>query len=286
MKGKALLRSLLYGIGSLALVVGVVYAVRYLLGESYQISTNAMAEALKAGDYIVVNKWSKAPAERRGKVVLFRSPLRRDSLDRPLFLGRVLGVPGDTIVVKSDGYAINGQEIPYAPQALSRYFITIDAKETLLRQMEKLGIPVRELQEESFGCTVSLTTFEEYQLRSELPSSISGHLVSEQTTSYGLVVPRKGRAYRLDETALICCREIIEQESGGKAQFKGGKLFLDGRETTFFVFQQDYFWILADNSQEGIDSRHLGLIPADQVIGHAWFCWYSKDKQRRFKWIH
>lgn len=286
MKGKALLRSLLYGIGSLALVVGVVYAVRYFVGESYQISTNAMAEALKAGDYIVVNKWSKAPAERRGEVVLFRSPLRRDSLDRPLFLGRVLGVPGDTIVVKTDGYAINGQEIPHAPQALSRYFITIDAKETLLRQMEKLGIPVRELQEESFGCTINLTTFEEYQLRSELPASVSDHLVSEQTASYGLVVPRKGRIYRLDETALICCREIIEQESEGKAQFREGKLFLDGRETAFFIFQQDYFWILADNSQAGIDSRHLGLIPADQVIGHAWFCWYSKDKQRRFKWIH
>ena len=286
MKGKASLQSFLYGIGSLAIVVGFVYAVRYFVGESYQISTNAMAEALKAGDYIVVNKWPKASIERRGEVVLFRSPLRKDSLDRPLFLGRVLGVPGDTVVVKADGYAINGQEIPHAPQALNRYFITIDSKETLLRQMKQSGIPVRELQEESFGCTLSLTTFEEFRLRSELPPSISGHLVAEQTVPYGLIVPRKGRAYRLDATALICCREIIEQESEGKAQFKEGKLFLDGRETSFFIFQQDYFWILADNPQEGIDSRHLGLIPADQVIGHAWFCWYSKDKQRRFKWIH
>ena len=286
MKGKASLQSFLYGIASLTIVVGLVYAVRYFVWESYQISTNAMAEALKAGDYIVVNKWPKASIERRGEVVLFRSPLRKDSLDRPLFLGRVLGVPGDTVVVKADGYAINGQEIPHAPQALNRYFITIDAKETLLRQMKQSGIPVRELQEESFGCTLSLTTFEEFRLRSELPPSIGGHLVAEQTTPYGLIVPRKGRAYRLDETALICCREIIEQESGGKAQFKEGKLFLDGRETSFFFFQQDYFWILADNSQEGIDSRHLGLIPADQVIGHAWFCWFSKDKQRRFKWIH
>ena len=286
MKGKASLQSFLYGIGSLAIVVGFVYAVRCFVGESYQISTNAMAEALKAGDYIVVNKWPKASIERRGEVVLFRSPLRKDSLDRPLFLGRVLGVPGDTVVVKADGYAINGQEIPHAPQALNRYFITIDAKETLLRQMKQSGIPVRELQEESFGCTLSLTTFEEFRLRSELPPSISGHLVAEQTTPYGLIVPRKGRAYRLDETALICCREIIEQESEGKAQFKEGKLFLDGKECSFFIFQQDYFWILADNPQEGIDSRHLGLIPANQVIGHAWFCWYSKDKQRRFKWIH
>ena len=90
MKGKALLQSFLYGIGSLAVVVGAVYAVRYYVGESYQISTNAMAEALKAGDYIVVNKWPERPAERRGEVVLCRSPLRRDSLDRPLFVGQVV----------------------------------------------------------------------------------------------------------------------------------------------------------------------------------------------------
>ena len=286
MKGKALLKAFLYGIGSLAIVCGFVYAVRYYVGESYQISTNAMAEALKEGDYIIVNKWKQSPTARRGEVVLFRSPLRRDSLNRPLFLGRVVGIPGDTVVVKSDGYAINGQEIPHAPQALSRYFITSDAKETIWLQMKQLGIPIRELQKESFGCTISLTTFEEFQLRSELPQSVSDHLVAEQATTYGLIVPQKGRAYRLDATALICCREIIEQESEGKAQFKEGKLFLDGKESSFFIFQQDYFWILADNSQEGIDSRHLGLVPADQVIGHAWFCWYSKDKQRRFKWIH
>ena len=286
MKGKALLQSLLYGIGGLILVVGIVYAVRYYVGESYRISTNAMAEALKAGDYIVVNKLPQSPDKQRGQVILFRSPLRRDSLNRPLFLGRVWGIPGDTIVATATGYAINGQEIPHAPQALSRYFITLDAKEALLHQMEQLNIPLRDWQQETFGYTLSLTTFEEYQLRSELPQPVSDHLVCEQTAPYSLIVPRKGRIYPLDAKALICCREIIEQESGGKAQIKEGKLFLDGRETHFFLFQQDYYWVLADNSQEGIDSRHLGFIPADQVIGQAWFCWYSQDKQRRFKWIH
>lgn len=286
MKGKALLQSLMYGIGGLALVVSIVYAVRYYVGESYQISTNAMAEALKAGDYIVVNKLPQSPSKQRGQVILFHSPLRRDSLNRPLFLGRILGIPGDTIVATAAGYAINGQEIPHAPQALNRIFISVEAKEPLLRQMERLGIPLRDWQQEPYGYTFSLTTFEEYQLRSELPQAVSKHLVSEPTTAYSLIVPSKGRAYSLDANALICCREIIEQESGGKAQFKDGKLFLDGRETHFFFFQQDYYWVLADNSQEGIDSRHLGFIPANQVIGQAWFCWYSQDKQRRFKWIH
>ena len=65
----------MYGIGGLALVVSIVYAVRYYVGESYRISTNAMAEALKAGDYIVVTKLPQSPSKQRGQVILFHSPL-------------------------------------------------------------------------------------------------------------------------------------------------------------------------------------------------------------------
>ncbi len=40
-----------------------------------------------------------------------------------------------------------------------------------------------------------------------------------------------------------------------------GKLFLDGRETDFFFFNQDYYWMLSDNANEAVDSRHLRIHP-------------------------
>lgn len=286
MRLKVLLRSFAYGIGSLIVLVGIVYVVRRYLGESYLLSTDAMAEALCKGDRILVDKLPKSPSERRNRIILFHSPLRRDSLLCPLFISRVLGIPGDTIVVKPDGYVINGREIPRAPQTLNRYFIANDAIEAVLQLMRKLAIPERDFSKESFGCTLRLTLFEEYQLRSELPQSVSNHLVGEQIMPYKLVVPRKGQAYRLDPESLVACREIIERETNGKARIESGKLFLEGRETHFFFFHNDYYWVLSDNNEAGVDSRHLGFIPADLLIGNAWFCWYSIDKQRRFKWIH
>ena len=76
------------------------------------------------------------------------------------------------------------------------------------------------------------------------------------------------------------------RETDGKASFRDGKLYLDGRETNFFFFQQDYYWVLSDNTNEAVDSRHLGFIPADHIVGNAWLCWYSPDKQRIFKPVH
>lgn len=75
----------------------------------------------------------------------------------------------------------------------------------------------------------------------------------------------------------------IQTEAGDKAVFRDGKLFLDGREAAFFFFDQDYYWMLSDNANEAIDSRHLGFIPRDHIIGNAWLCWYSKERQRILK---
>lgn len=259
--------------------------IRLFCVESYRISTDAMEEALRKGDYILVNKIpGKKPA--RGKVVLFTSPLARDSVEAPLFISRCIGMPGDTIRVGREGYTINGQEIPRSPRSLSSYFITQSDQDVLLETLKRLEIPLRDFNRENFGCTLSLTAFEEYQLREELPEAINQHFVGEQKQAYSLIVPRKGRAYPLDAASLTACKEIILRETDGKASFRDGKLYLDGRETNFFFFRQDYYWVLSDNTNEAVDSRHLGFIPADHIVGNAWRCWYSPDKQRIFKPVH
>ena len=185
-------------LAAFALASGIVMLIRLFCIESYRISTDSMEEALHKGDYILVNKIPGKNKPVRGKVVLFTSPLSRDSADAPLFISRCIGMPGDTIRVSMDGYTINGQKIPRSPRSLSSYFITLSAKETFLETLEKLDIPLRDFRQESFGCMLSLTAFEEYQLREELPDAINRHFIGEQMQEYMLIVPRKDRAYPLD----------------------------------------------------------------------------------------
>ena len=123
-------------LAAFALAAGIVMLIRLFCIESYRISTDSMEEALHKGDYILVNKIPGKNKPVRGKVVLFTSPLSRDSADAPLFISRCIGMPGDTIRVSMDGYTINGHKIPRSPRSLCSYFITLSAKETFLETLE------------------------------------------------------------------------------------------------------------------------------------------------------
>ncbi|RHJ94099.1 signal peptidase I [Parabacteroides bouchesdurhonensis] len=280
---KQTLLSIIKWITALALVGGIVMGIRRYCIESYHISTEAMEEALHKGDYIIVNKLPVENNPGRNRIVLFTSPLLKDSAAAALFISRCIGMPGDTIRIGNNSYSVNGKEVPRSPRTLSSYFVTISAKDEFMRALRKLAIPEREVKPESYGFSLCLTAFEEYQLREELSEDANIRFINEQIEDYTLIVPRKGEAYRLDARSLVACKEIILRETNGKAAFRDGKLYIDGKETAFFFFKQDYYWMLSDNTVGAVDSRHLGFIPADHVIGNALFCWYSKDKQRILK---
>ncbi|RHJ84874.1 signal peptidase I [Parabacteroides sp. AM08-6] len=263
-----------------------VMSIRQYCTGSYQVSTGAMEEALHKGDYILVNKLPLKGNPGRNRVVLFTSPLRKDTLNSPLFLGRCIGMPGDTIEVSDEGYRVNGQLLPRSPRSLNTYLVANSGAADFLKALHKLNIPLRNKKSEAEGFFLSLTSFEEYQLREELDADTNLRFLKSPTESYTLIVPRKDRAHRLDAAALTACKEAIQREAGELADFRDGKLYLDGRETTFFFFNQDYYWILADNTDESVDSRHLGFVPRDHITGNAWFCWYSHDKQHLFKPVH
>lgn len=275
--------SILKWLAALILLGGIVMGVRHYCIESYRISTDAMETSLHKGDCILVNKLPLDGNPGRNRIVLFTSPLRQDTMAAPLFVSRCIGMPGDTIQVSYDSYNINGKEVPRSPRTLVTYFITASAENEFMQALAKLNIPQREVKKESYGFSLRLTPFEEFQIREELTDEACRRFINEQTETYTLVIPRKGHAYRLTPESLTACKEIILNETDGKALFRDGKLYLDGKETSFFFFKQDYYWMLSDNTNDAIDSRHLGFIPADHIIGNALTCWYSHDKRQIFK---
>lgn len=137
------------------------------------------------------------------------------------------------------------------------------------------------------GDTISVTR-EGFRINGRLIANTSGRLRSgdKKEEEYKLIIPEKNTPYRLNAVSLSVCREAISQEIGDRAVFRDGKLYIDGRESSFFIFRQDYYWMLSDNPDEAIDSRHLGFIPSGHVLGNVWFCWYSKDKERLLKPVY
>ena len=216
-------------------------------------------------------------------MILFASPLRKDTVSPPLFLSRCIGLPGDTIQVNNDGYTINGRFFPLSPNAVCQYKLDNSAAGTFFQVLERLEIPVRDPKNEGNCILFSLTPFEEYTIREELSAKVNQAFTKQTDGEYSLIVPRKDRAYRLTAECLIACKEAILCETELPASFRDNKLFLDGKETDFFFFKQDYFWVLSDNVNDGIDSRHLGFIPVNNISGTAWYCWFSPHTRDFFK---
>jgi signal peptidase I len=243
-----------------------------------------MENTLHKGDYVLVNK---LPIKlKHSQVILFTSPLIKDKGNAPLLVSRCIALPGDTIQVSASGYSVNDVFYPRSPNVLSSYLLEQGIKKSFLEILKELDISVRDMKEGNTAFSLSLTPFEEYRIREELTEQMNRKFIRRETGDYQFVVPRKGQTCRLDESFITACREAIRAETNEKAEFRNKKLFLNGKETDHFCFNQDYYWVLSDNINEAVDSRHLGLIPAGHIIGNAWFCWYSKDKERALKKIN
>jgi len=81
--------------------------VRSFIAESFVVPTRAMSPTIQAGDRMLVDRlWSRAKRLQRNDVVVFRSV----GPDSPLFVMRVVGLPGDVIEIKNERVLIDGAD--------------------------------------------------------------------------------------------------------------------------------------------------------------------------------
>ena len=272
-------------LAGILLLAALVMGIRLFLVESLHLSTDSMETSLHQGDFVLLDKTPFGKHPKRNAIQVFTSPLRKDSIHPPVFVSRCIALPGDTIRVTSTGYQINGKEYPHSPQAQASYFMANQGKDTFIRLLKKLPERSREWKVVEGGITCVLTSFEAYQIKEERPKALQSCFRMYASPEYQFIVPQKDRAYALDSLSLLACREAIQNETNGNAVFKDGKLFIEGKQMNFFFFRQNYYWFLSDYRDVAIDSRHLGIIPEDHIIGRIFFCWYSPDKNNRFTLI-
>ncbi|MBC8124176.1 MAG: signal peptidase I [Candidatus Kapabacteria bacterium] len=101
----------------------VALALRLWVVGVYTIPSHSMENTILEGDYIVVSKLAFRMRDvRRGDIIIFSLPdsLRGEERD-DLFIKRLIGLPGDTILLTSNYVSVNGQRIPEPPAARPPY---------------------------------------------------------------------------------------------------------------------------------------------------------------------
>lgn len=98
-----------------------------------------------------------------------------------------------------------------------------------------------------------------------------------------LVVPKEGMTVELNAKNTALYRGIITTfDHNENAEYKDGKLFVDGKQITNYTFRQNYYFMMGDNRYESDDSRFWGFVPEDHVVGKAAFIWMSIDSEGTF----
>jgi len=82
-----------------------------------------------------------------------------------------------------------------------------------------------------------------------------------------IVVPAKGMAVQMDSTNVLHFAKVICYETGERPEWRDGRAWLEGEQITEYSFKKDWCFFVGDNILNSRDSRYLGFVPEEFVVG-------------------
>ncbi len=253
---------------TLLFTILVAFFLKLFVVEAFRIPSGSMENTLLVGDFLLVNKLAyglKSPryapftylsipsftlplfgSVRRGDVVVFEFP-GKHSGELPsgpeYYIKRCIGLPGDTISIRSGYVMVNGREV----------LLPSHAKSSVI------------------AGTVQLDVADGGQ---SLHPAIDGN-------NFGpTIVPKKGNMILLTPSNIASWKGFIEREHHYVEVSSSGSIVIDRVETSHYAVGQDYYFMLGDNRGNSLDSRFWGFVPDDHIVGEALLLYWSWDSER------
>lgn len=222
-----------------------------------------MKNTLLAGDFVLINKAAYSLSTPKffpftnlimnsvqilsyskpetGDVIVFEFPGFPYELHpaRPKnFVKRVIGIPGDTVLIKNGQVLVNGRKI----------LIPLKAK---------------------INHNVINNNFYD--------KGIFPRGKKWNADNYGpLIIPKKGTKINLTPQNIYEWQALIDREYNAKVVDEEGTVItIKGNPVRYYTFKKNYYFVLGDNRGSSIDSRYWGFIPEDKIIGKVILIYWS-----------
>lgn len=247
---------------SLGLIILVALALRATVVEAYIVPTGSMEKTILVGDFLIGNKfiYGMRTPDRLGipytqlgfdipwiRLPAFRQPRGGDVVifkypHNPLdkYVKRLIAGPGQTVT-------INKREI------------TVD--EELYFRPDHLQFLDRSPQPQ------------EWNDPNIFPRG------NGNKDNYGSIrIPARGDTlWTAHDRGILWYVAIMD---GHDVRLDGDQLMVDDQPVTYYVVQQNYYFMMGDNRDQSFDSRFWGFVPQQYILGEALFIYFSLDLKR------
>lgn len=247
---------------------------RIFVCDQFVVPSESMSPTLTAGDRILADKWVAGAriykklrfgkdvplhsfrmpgvrSVRPNDVVVFNAPhgydrKRIEFRINYVYTKRCIGAPGDTISI-CNGFFRNNRHAGSIGD-LGRQRALSSTPDSLIPRNVLRAFP---FDDRNFGWTI----------RNLGP----------------LYVPRAGVRFELDSCSWKLYRQIVEYETGVSLSYKDGMFRLGDDTLSVYTFRGNYYFFCGDNVSDSKDSRYLGFVPEEFIIGVVRRISYSEE---------
>lgn len=268
---RKVVKNILQYVGAILLAILIAALLRLFIVDFYSIPSDSMYPSIEPGDFIVVNKLYmgarfyknfdfldgarpetfRVPGYsslKRNDVIVFNFPkYNKDGeweLDPGTFyVKRCVALPGDTISISEGIYLVNGES----------GYGNMQDQQRLHRYLGEYAPGIYH--------AFPFDTRHAWNIQNFGP----------------FYIPTAGATIPIDTSNYSLYHRIITNETQTPISIRRGQIYLGDSLIQQYTFRKNWYFIAGDKVFDSRDSRYIGPIPEDFIVGKASFVLTSKD---------